>query len=51
MTVAITSGIVTLAFTSNSWLQFQFDTSKIVTPTVNVSVTSTQIRPGITTNS
>lgn len=50
-TVTISSGVVTLAFPSNSWFQFQIDTSKTATPTISVSVSSSQIRPGITTNS
>ena len=49
--VTISSGVVTLAFPSNSWFQFQIDTNKTATPTISVSVSSSQIRPGITTNS
>ena len=50
-TVTITSGVVMLAFPSNSWFQFQIGTNKTVTPTISVSISSSQIRPGITTNS
>ena len=35
----------------NSFVAFELDPKKLTTPTVSVSVTSTQIRPGITTNS
>ncbi len=50
-TVTISSGVVMLAFPSNSWFQFQIDTNKTATPTISVSISSSQIRPGITTHS
>lgn len=35
----------------NSWIAFELDPKKLTTPTISVSVSSSQIRPGITINS
>lgn len=52
-TIATNSGLVTIPIPlpPNSWVAFELDPKKLTTPTVNVSVSSSQIRPGITTNS
>ena len=48
-----TTGTVSipLSIQPNSWYEFELDLKKAATPTISVSVSSSQIRPGITTNS
>lgn len=45
------SGSVTLAFAANTWYAFQLNPTNKIVPTINVSVSSTQIRAPIITNS
>jgi len=49
--MTISAGVLTLSIPPNSWFAFELDPKKTVTPTVSVSVSSTQIRPAVITNS
>ena len=51
--ITTTSGQVTIPILlpPNSWIAFELDPKKLTTPTISVSVSSSQIRPGITINS
>ena len=40
-----------LSIQPNSWYEFELDPNKKTTPTISVTVSSSQIRPGFTTNS
>lgn len=50
-TVTITGGVVTLTIPANSWYALDFKPNNTTTPTFSVSVSSSQIRPAIITNS
>lgn len=47
----IVSGVMTLSLPPNSWVEFELDPKKNVLPTISVSVSSSQIRSSMTTNS
>lgn len=49
--VSISGGVVTLTIPANSWYDLDFKPNKGTTPTFSVSVSSSQIRSAITTNS
>jgi hypothetical protein len=50
-TMTISGGVMTLTIPANTWFAFELDPQKTVRPTVSITVSSTQIRPAITTNS
>lgn len=50
-TVSIVGGVVNLAIPANSWYALDFKPSKSTTPTFDISVSSSQIRSAIITNS
>jgi hypothetical protein len=50
-TMTISAGVMTLTIPANTWFAFELDPRKTVTPTISVSVSSTQIRPAVITNS
>lgn len=45
------AGSITLSLAAGSWYAFEIDTKKTTTPTVSVSISTSQIRPAIITNS
>lgn len=49
--MSISNGVLTLSVPSNTWFSFELDPQKTVLPTINVSVSSSQIRSAIVTNS
>jgi len=49
--MTITNSVITLTIQPNTWFAFELDPRKTVTPTVNISVASSQIRSPIVTNS
>lgn len=49
--ISVNGGVVDLLLPPNSWVELEIDTKKKVTPTFSISVSSSQIRSPILTNS
>jgi hypothetical protein len=49
--MTISGGVMTLTIPTNTWFAFELDPQRTVRPVVSITVSSTQIRPAVTTNS
>ena len=50
-TTAVVAGVVALGLAAGSWYEFEIDPRNKTTPTVSVSISTSQIRAAVTTNS